>query len=212
LKRLSFLLLFLFTRPAFAAITDPQVLQEKTVVVHFSTTVPASANPSAFVLVSLSTPTGFPHNEHGELDVSHINIVIDKLAASTGTVKIGVVNFVNTSTGSVTFFWSRSFLKNVSNTDVTDFHNFSLSFVRCKVNSGATAAVSDKNGTTPYITSNDVRNGSSIYSSTNATVSQLNSPAGIISPGVGDIVMEVVNGDSANTINVVTDVYYHSER
>lgn len=216
MKRICLALLFFVPSFAKAAIVDPLVMQEKTVMVRLSTTVPVNANPSTFLLVSLSTPTIFPHAKviataptiNGEVDINNINIVVDKLAASSGTVKIGVVNFVNNSTGSVTFFYSKEFSKNASNTDIGAFGNGTPSFVRCKVIPSATQ---NRDGTTPFILTNDKRSGSSLYRSTETLALQQNSPVGLISPLRGDIVMEVVNSDATNTFNVTVDVWYHTE-
>lgn len=196
-----------------ASITDPEVLQEKTVVVHFSTTVPAGAT-SAFDLISLSTTANlFPHKERGEIDVSEIRVVYDKLAASTGTVKIGVVNFVNTSTGSVSFFYVNSSQKEVTSSLTPFFlENFSPAFYRCYVRSGKTATNTDVDGITPFILTNDKDTGSSLYRSTATASLQLPSPIGTtVAPAVGDIVMKITNLDSTNSVVVIADIWYHSE-
>ena len=207
---LAFLLAFIPLK-AHAAITDPLVIQEKTVVIHFSTTVPA-ATTSNFDLIALSTTPGvFPHTDRGEIDISHINVVLDKAASSTGTVRIGVLNFVNSSTGSVSFFYTYSSTKNVSNTALPIPTNFTSAFYRCRVNSGRTSTNTDVDGLTPFILTNEKISGSSVYKSTTVASAQLPSPVGQISPAAGDIIMEVKNLDATNAINVVVDIWYHSE-
>lgn len=209
MKRWLCFALFLgfFSHGLNAAITDPQVVQEKTVMVHFSTTVPVSANPAIIDLISLATATGvFPHKETGEIDISQINISIDKLAASSGTVKVGVIDFVGSSTGSVTFFDTYSFLRNVNNTFPVINPGYGQAFYRCRVNPPANTL---NNGTTPFILSNDTKNGSTAYTLTTIMASPIS--AGSVNPRPGDIVLEAVNSDITNTYNIVGDIFYHSE-
>lgn len=208
MKKLWLALFLFFPLKLQAALTDPEVVQEKTYFIHYSTTVNANTT-AAFDLISLSTTPGlFPHSERGEIDISHINITVDKLAASTGTVKLGVVNFVNTSTGSVSFFYTPSFLKNASNTNVFPLNNFYQAFYRCKVLPTTSTTNKDQDGTTPFILTSDKRQGSTIYQND----TPLSSPLGTASPNAGDIVMEVINNDNANTITINVDIGYHSER
>lgn len=209
----KFLIAFLVFFPAklHASIIDEGVTREKTFVVHFTTTVPANA-VSVFNLVSLSTTASlFPHTANnpsdiGEIDVSHINILMDKVATATTTIKVGVCTFVNSSTGSATYFFSRSSQKNVSNTDVVVTANFTPAFYRCKVRSGATATNSLVDGKTPFLLSNDTDSGSSALNSTTLFAS----PNGPMFLRPGDIVLKV-GTDATNTVNVIIDVWYHAE-
>lgn len=192
-----------------AVITDPLVLQEKTVVVHFSTTVPVSANPAIIDLISLATATAvFPHTDTGEVDISQINLTVDKVATSTGSVKIGVIDFVSQSSGSVTFFYNYSFVKNVSNTAPQINPSFAPTFYRCRVSPQPTNTA--KLGATPYIFSNDLKTNSGVYTSTASFASPI--LAGSVNPRAGDIVLEAVNNDITNTYVIVGDIFYHSER
>lgn len=196
-------------RAARAAITDAAVLREKTVVVHYSTTVPAGAT-STFDLISIATTTGFfPHLDRGELDPNYINTLADKVSTSSGNIKIGVLSYVGASTGTAVFFFNNSFLKNVSNNANSLMTNSSDTFYRCRVTSARTATNSDVDGITPFILSNDKRQGSTNYHIGGLIASPI--PAGFVNPNVGDIVMEVNNSDSVNSINVIVDVWYHSE-
>lgn len=194
-------------RSAYAWISSPLVGQEKTVMVHFSTTVIAGAT-SVFDLVSLgNTASLFPHLDHGELDVSHVNIMVDKIATSTGTVKLGVVNFVNQSTGSATFYYDCAYVRNVTNNSLPFTDYFTPAFLRGKVLSGKTATNSDIDGITPFITSNEKLSGVAALSG----AVLLQSPAGFINPRAGDLMMQVVNNDSANPVTIQMEIYYHSE-
>lgn len=211
MKKLLAVVLFLIAPIRIhAAITDPEVLQEKSVLLFFSTTVAAASNAN-FDLISLSTSANlFPHLDTGEIDTHYIHIVVDKIAAATATVKIGVVNFVNTSTGSVTFFYEKVANRNVSNTVGSDMFAPEPAFVRCKVRPNNTALTTDVDGLTPFILSNDKLSGSALYHSTTTATAQLNSPVGLISPRVGDIIMQVLT-DSSNPVNVIVNIAYHSE-
>lgn len=191
-----------------AALTDPQVIQEKTYVVHYATTV-AALGTQYFDLISLSTtPTLFPHTamipqDTGEIDINYINISVDKAAASTETVKLGVITAINTSTTSITYFFNNPSQLNVSNTNVLSGSNFSPAFYRTKVKPSTPNV-----GATPYILSNDNDNNSTVI---NSSTTYLSSPLGVsVTPGLGDIIMKVINGSAI--INVVVDVWYHAER
>lgn len=209
MKKLLLGLLLLCSTRAFSAITDEGVTREKTVAIHFSSTVATGVNPTSFILISLSTTTGlFPHTDRGEIDISHIGIQLDKLAASTATVKIGVFTMVSPSTSSVTFFFTQSSAKNASNTGPEIFANLTQSFYRCKVKPNPTSTNTLVDGLTPFILSNDFRSGTGIYTSTGT----IPTPTGTsIVPRVGDIMMEIFNSDITNTINVLVDLLYHSE-
>lgn len=211
------LLLSLFFLPALshASLQDPLVAQEKTYVVHFTTAVPANTSLVEFDLISLSTTASlFPHTrtnpgDIGEIDVSEINLVEDKVQTSTITLKLGVMQFVNISTGSVTWFFTRSSAKNGNNTDAVAFNNYPPSFYRCKVIPANTVTNSSVDGTTPWIVSNDIRSGYSGFTTTTTLISPI--PAGRVAPRAGDIIMEVSNPDATNVVNIYIDVWYHAE-
>jgi hypothetical protein len=206
----AFLLIGGIIRFGHAAITDPQVNQEKTVQVYLSTTIPVATNPARFVLIQLSS-SSYPHlalnpSDIGEIDISHIRADIDKVATSSGSIRIGVVTYTDTHGGSVEFFWKRSFTKNGSNTNISDPENDTPAFYRCKVRvpvSSTTYA-----GPTPWILSNETLYNVSAYTST----ATFQSTVGVTSSlRTGDIVMEIANLDPANTIVVNTTVLYHAE-
>lgn len=202
-----FALLGALPRNAHAWISNPLVGQEKTVLVHFSTTVVAGAT-SVFDLVSLGNSGNvFPHTDHGELDVSHVNVMIDKIATSTGTVKLGVVNFVNQSTGSATFYYDCAYVRNVTNNSLPFTDYFTPAFMRGKVLSGKTATNTDVDGLTPFIASNEKLSGVTALSG----AALLQSPVGFVNPRAGDLMMQVVNNDSTNSVTVQMEIYYHSE-
>lgn len=204
-----------------AAITDPLVLQEKTVVLHISTTIAANVNPTSTVsitdLISLSTTAAlFPHTDTGEIDISAINLYIDKPASSTGSVKIGVVNYISPSSGSVTFVYNNSFIKSSTPTfNSYPFYNYAPGYYQCRVRSNANVATTLKDGSTPYILSTDFVSGSTLYTSSTSYSSTINpvlASSGTILARVGDIVMQTTNFDATNSWTIVADIFYHSER
>lgn len=212
-KWLLGLLFIVPLRVGYAAITDEGVNREKAVTVHFSTTVNAGASPS-FLLISLSTPTLFPHQnittfDNGEIDISHLRVQVDKVAASTGSIKVGVVSFINSSTSTVVYFYTKSYLRNVSNTiEPSSYNNLTPSFIRCRVIPAANPQTT--RGTTPYILSNERREASFIYNSTTTIASAVLDTS--IVPQVGDVILEIVNSDATNAVTVTVDFLYHAER
>lgn len=207
-----------------ATITDEGVTREKTVSIFYSTTVAnqtGAQSPSRVCLIQLSS-TSWPHlyggsQDVGEVDLSHIHVDIDKAAASSGTVRLGVITYVNTSTGTVTWFFKKSYTKNVSNTNVSDPENETPSFYRCRVVpiSGSTVTAS-----TPYILSNEFSTGN-IYTSTGAfptpgvilsTVTWAPIPPLTSYLRAGDILMEISNLDSSNSVVINAHLLYHTEK
>jgi hypothetical protein len=183
--------------------------RDKTMVVHSTRTI-AVGTGVAFtthsILVDLSSVTTFNHDETGVIHISRIELYVDKLAASTGTVKVGVVNNVNIATGSVTFFGRLSFEKNVSNTQPTLVVNIEESLVR--TDAVAPAPGGANVGATPFIYSNDNLNESTLFQ----TDINLPTPNGNIPPGLGDIILYAANNDVTNTINVIATIYYHTHQ
>ncbi len=181
-----------------------QEIPDKAVEVHYNLVVGAAVSTNT-VLISLSSTTIWPHKENGELNLDVVRMAIDKVAASSATVRLGVLNMVNSSSGSVTWLTVLASTKNVSNTTNLVFANYLPVSIRCRVNK---AALADTDGTTPYLFSNETTSASTAYQND----VYLQSPAGNILPGTGDIILQVVNNDQTNAINVVMDVIYHSNQ
>lgn len=179
-----------------------QEVPDKAVEVHYRLDVAANITTNTIV-IDLSDTTNWPHKETGELNLDSVRLNIDKVAASTVTVKLGVVTYVDSSTGCVTWFTLLSSSQNVSNTNVYSFTNYMPTFIKCRVNPGTSAGA---NGTTPYIFSNDTTLGSTIFQ--NDVV--LPTPAGNAAPGTGDIVMQVSQAGTATV--VILDLVYHSNQ
>lgn len=179
--------------------------RDKTMVIFSSTSVGVAVTTYS-ILVDLSDTVNFPHKESGEIDLSRIDILVDKAAASTGTIKIGVVNAVGASSGSVTWFLRDSFERNVSNTNPN--LSFNLDGMDIKTHANGHTPGGNVIGTTPYILSNDKTTQSSVFQST----VPLPTPFGNAAPGVGDIVMYASNNDFTSTITVSINLLYHSHQ
>lgn len=175
---------------------------DKNVTVTYRLAVAANVSTSA-VVVDLSNTTNFPHKQTGVLNISSIGIEIDKAAASTTTVRLGVINYVNSSTGSVTWFRKIEGNLNVSNTNIVDFRSYTPNFLKLRVEQSSTP---DADGATPFLVSNDTTSGSTIYQ----TDINLPSPIGGSACGPGDLVLSVVNGNGAVVVSI--EVQYHADR
>ena len=178
---------------------------DRTVRVSYSTYSFTTMLSSSVVLIDLSDTSGFPHKETREINISSIRVNFDKAAASTATVRIGVVNFVDTSTGSITWFYEIKSDLNVSNTNVELFRNYNPNFIRTRVEGGTASCGDDCNGTTPYLFSNSKTNGSTTYQT---DVKLLSVTGTNVFPGRGDIVMEWTKAGSA--MNITVDIDYNT--
>lgn len=159
-----------------------------TVVIHLSSTTYNS--------------TAWRHTGTREINISAIRCQIDKVAASTGSLRIGVVNAIDLSSGSVTWFYHKSFEKNASNTG-DDYNNADAAYFKTRVENGADQ---NSDGVTPWLLSSDITSDSTLFQS---DVS-LGSPVGGTIPGKGDIVMQVTNRDWANILFVNLEILYHT--
>lgn len=196
-----------FVSKAHADNDTESTLRDKTVVVHSTITVAANTS-TATLVISLSSNAavvagGWPHYDNGGIDITGIVVEMDKVAASTMTLRFGVVTFVNTSTGSVTWFYNMNQTKNASNSSSDHYFQSENAGIRCKV-----IPVVNGTGTTPYIVSSEKTAGSTTYQ----TDVNLISPIGFTAPGRGDIVLEIINNDFTQSVNVDYTILYHSHK
>lgn len=187
---------------ATSGIAHADFLGEEVFTAKYRLSVAANTSTAA-VVIDLSDTTNFPHKNSRELNIDSLRISVDKVAASTFTVKVGVVNFVNASTGSITWFYSEEGVVNVSNTNVIGFYDYRPDFIRARVNESSTQ---DTDGATPYIISNDTTSGSTTYQTDVRLPSML--AAGAI-PARGDLVIFVQTGAGAVVANL--KLQYHSK-
>ena len=176
--------------------------------INYSTALAASISTNT-VVVSLSNTTGYwPHPiGHKAIVIDSISADIDKAATTTSTLKLGVVEEINPSTGTVSWFWKRGNALNVSNTDVYINQMYSADGLNCKVNLVTTAS-GVSSATTPYLLTSDVTTGSAVYQSDLGLPSVVTPVNGTYSsPQTGDIVLNIVNGAAAVNLNLI--VKYH---
>lgn len=191
-------------KPAFAWIF--QEVPDKTMTVRYRFPVAADINLAVSTnaiakLIDLNDTTNWPHKDTGFINISSIRIEIDKTAASTTTVKIGVVNMVDTSTGSITWFHTVEGVKDVSNTNVIDVESYTPNFICTKTNVASNTLA---DGSTPFIASNELTSGTTLIrnSITYQGVTNGNTMKR------GDIVLGIINGIVAETVTV--EIQYHS--
>lgn len=200
-KLLGFLGLMFMGSLAHADLFD--YVRDKAVSVHYNQDMAAALLSTATVIVDLSDTTNWPHKDNGAINISSIRIEVDKAAASTTTVRLGVVNFINTSTGSVTWFYTSGNELNVSNTESVGYASFGEGFLRLK----ATQTATPTDGTTHYVISNEKTSGSTVYQTDVKLPSLITAGT---APGLGDIVMEVTKAAAA--VNVTVDLIYFSDK
>lgn len=200
-KILGFLVLMLTGGLAHADLFD--YVRDKSVSVHYNQDIAAAVTSTSVVIIDLSDTTNWPHKDNGAINISSIKIEVDKAAASTTTVRLGVVNFVNTSTGSVTWFYTSGNELNVSNTANVNYASYGEGFLRTKAVQGVLPA----DGTTPYIISNEKTSGSTIYQRDVKLPSLIST--GVL-PDTGDIIMDVTKSGAA--ANITIDLIYFSDK
>jgi hypothetical protein len=176
--------------------------QEANVYVKYSQDIASTVASTAAVVVDLSDFTNWPHAETREPRVSWMRVSLDKAAASTDTVKVGVVTAVDTSSGSVTWFYSLPSLNNVSNTNVVDTINYAPNWINLRVNPNSGGA----DGDTPYILSNDTSSDDTAYQ-TDITLPNAN--GAYTAAGIGDIILEVSNS-VGTAVTVTLELIYQT--
>jgi hypothetical protein len=204
LKKAALITAVIFA-PLLARANGPyeQTSRDKTMVIHSTRTV-SVVSSTHVVLIDLSDIVNYPHKERGEIHIIGYEITVDKLAASTGTLKIGVVDAINFASGTVTFFDRLPFEKSVSNNVVTLKANFEEALINTHANGHTPGG--NVIGTTPFILSNDRTQQSALFQ----TDVNLPSTTGSTFPGLGDIILYLSNGDATNTIDVITKIMYHT--
>ena len=200
--------LFILASPSFIHAISP-VNEDSNVLIHYSN---ASVDTStSIVMMDLSDTTNFKHRYTGNFVISEIHVAVDRtgssgVTSSTGTIKIGVVNVVNASTGSVTYFYEFPILKSGSFTaPVSDSKIYSPSFLRCKVIPGANI---NTDGETPYIVSNSKDAGSTSFQDDTTIPTTLGD---LVYPTVGDIILSLTEA-TAGSYAISVDILYHSNR
>lgn len=177
--------------------------RSKEVGIRFSTNSHTSfSGATTFILIDKSDTSTLRHKETGHINIRSIFYQLDKAAASTTTVRIGVINFVNTSTGSVTWLTGLSGTNNVSNTNSVFHQVFEGRGLNTRVTPSSTI---DTDGSVSETYSNEATSGSAGIQNDQLlpTISGTS-----VLPSVGDVVVEFIKGGTA--INYRLDVRYYS--
>ena len=136
------------------------------------------------VLVDLSDSTNYPHEAGSSLNISLIDMEVDRATNSVGQMDLGIVTRVDGTNGDVTLINSVEFTAG-DEAYITHSTNFSPSVVRCAVVAGAT----------PYIAYNTkVLNNTGIQSDVALASFQ---GAGTVTPAVGDLVVRFLHTSGA---------------
>lgn len=153
---------------------------------------------SWFMLVDLSDTTTFPHNETTGLVLDFVSYSILANANSDGNLDIGVVTEVDDVDGSASFVYHRDWVGESGGGAGAQIYeggiNFAPNSIDCTIDNGAG---------TKFLSSESVAADSALQ--TDVALSGVASSA----PGVGDLVMRVVNDDVSNALVSIT-VGYHS--
>lgn len=150
------------------------------------------------VLIKLSDTLNYPHKYNGAININNIKVSVDKVAASSGTVKIGVITASSPTAVSVNFFYEGSFKRDTLATIFRENKNQDGFLTRCRVIASST----------PYIATNDQIIASTIF----GAGTLLPSPVGSSTVGgPGDIVM-FYTANGAGTVDIDIELVYNSER
>jgi hypothetical protein len=181
--------------------------------VEYATYNPVAITTTA-VLVSLSSQTAaggniWPHPLTARaIVIDSVQNEIDKAAATTAGVKIGVVREINISSGTIVWFDTCNSTVNVSNTNPFQNIQYGNGGLNTRVNPVSVSG-GPNIGTTPWIFSNDLTSASPIYiSSPTVGYPSTASQSAIYRLQVGDIVQQIATSGAAN---IATQIRYHVE-
>lgn len=141
------------------------------------------------------------------------DVEIDKVAAGTATVKMGVITGINSSSGTVRWFWEKNLEKNVSNTTSKDHAVLWPSSIDTRVvgvTVGSLTAV-DPTSTPGFATSSRVTAADTEALDFQNDVPTATTEGGFMFPSVGDVVLRVIGGGSTNSTVVNARVLYWIE-
>lgn len=173
-------------------------------IVRFTISLPSTVSSTQCVIISLSSSTPgslYPHNFNRELQIRGMRLEIDKVAAATCTVKVGVMTYVDISSGSVSYFFGNGNDNNVSNSD--EDTNFYLDNLSYNLHVDPLLPITTNDGLTPYLITNDKLTKSIQFNST----TPIPSSNGVIVPHVGDLIMSVTK-DSSNPVTIYIEALY----
>ena len=141
------------------------------------------------------------------------SVELDKVAAGTTTVKMGIVTSVNESSGTVRWFYVKTSEKNLSNTNAVDTRILWPATIDGRVVGGGPSGLLPGGfGTTPGFVTGDVVT----FADAEALEYQNDVPlpttnSGNVIPQVGDVILRVVGGGSTNPTTVTANLLYYLE-
>ena len=196
MKKLIFALAVLAVSSPLHALPYSSVFRDDAVEIVY--TSPAVVGSTAAVLIDLSNTTTWPHKQTGSANIYGIWVDFDKIGASTGTVKVGVVTNIDGSSGTVKWFYVAANTTNhVSTPGPTS--PVIAGLIRTKVSGNAT----------PFITTNNSSSFSTLYQ-TDVT---LPTAAGtFVAPAIGDVVAFIEGGGTSATLTATIHLTYSAER
>jgi len=154
---------------AFGAKEESNVLLRHSIV--------ANTVSTSTILIDRSDITNYPHKLTNAIDISFININLDKATTSSGTIKIGVIVSINATDADVHFFSGIDFA-NSTGTHIEMKENITPSTIRTQVKSSSPLFFVTNDTS---LTDTDFQNDTSIP----------NAVGGTATPEVGDIVLQV---------------------
>jgi hypothetical protein len=200
-KLLSFLgLMLLGTSFCHADLFDLSKSKEYTI--HYATlSVAGFSGTTNYILIDLSDTVNWPHDKTGEIHITDVYMNIDKAAASTSEVRLGVVNFVNESTGSVTWFDRYANNLNVSNTPGSIFKSYQDNGINTRVKPSSTP---NTDGSTPQILSSQKTSGSTDFQNDVGIYTILGTQ---VFPQRGDIILQITKSGAVIDYEMVIRYY-----
>jgi len=179
--------------------------------VTVSSAFAASASTTIVVVpLSSSTAAGIPIWPHPlgarAIIVDSIQVDLDKAAATTSVIKVGVIREINVSSGTIAWFEKVGNALNVSNTNVFQYVVYPDGGLNCRVNPSS-PNFGPNIGKTPYILTNDTLQSALIASNLPLPSAADGTPQYM--PRVGDIVMNIVDGAAA--ANLTLTIRYHTQ-
>ena len=196
-------LMFLAT-PVIASYQEPG---EDSVHLHYVNTSITSS--SDVIAIELSSQTLFNLSQTGYLDINRIRMRIDPVDGSTGTVKLGVVNHINASTGSVSYFFECSFMNHVTYEAPILCEEIYESPLRLKVDARIQASSHVAyEGTTPSLATTNKTTASTKFQSDLTNVDIFGN---YVKPDVGDVIL-TYDVDTGQGAYLTLDIDYVGRR
>lgn len=199
---LGFLGLFLFVPVSEALIQD--YVPAESVTVNYNLSVAGHLSTTTLI-IDRSDTVNWPHLNPEWINIDSIKLSVDGIAVSTVVVKIGVVTKINASSATIAWFHTyRKELNVTGNAIMVEGGNYNPapSFIRLRVIGGV--SFGDGEGSTPYMLTNDEDTSTTAYQSDVV----LPSLVGNTAPGIGDVILQVLNG--ITEVRIDAQLIYHS--